>query len=48
MAENMITQGFKALLVPPQTDSNLQPAVESADAQGIPVINVNDAVIPSA
>lgn len=48
MAENLISQGFAALLVSPQTDSNLQPAVESADAKGIIVVNVNDAVIPSA
>jgi ribose transport system substrate-binding protein len=48
IAENLISQGFKALLLSPQTDSNLQPALESAEAQGIPVINVNDAVIPMA
>jgi ribose transport system substrate-binding protein len=48
IAENLISQGFKALLLSPQTDSNLEPAVESADSQGVPVINVNDAVIPSA
>jgi ribose transport system substrate-binding protein len=48
IAENLISQGFKALLVSPQTDSNLQPAKENAEANGLPVINVNDAVIPSA
>lgn len=48
IAETMISQGFKALLFSPQTDSNLQPALESAEAQGIPVVNVNDAVIPGA
>lgn len=48
IAENLISQGFDALLLSPQTDSNLQPAVESAETQGFPVINVNDAVIPSA
>ena len=47
IAENLISQGFNALLLSPQTDSNLQPALESAEAKGIPVINVNDAVIPS-
>lgn len=46
--ENLISQGFKALLLSPQTDSNLQPAVESAETTGVPVINVNDAVIPTA
>jgi ribose transport system substrate-binding protein len=48
IAENLISQGFDALLLSPQTDSNLQPALESAEAAGIPVVNVNDAVIPSA
>ena len=48
IAENLISQGFNALLLSPQTDDNLQPALESADAQSIPVVNVNDAVIPSA
>lgn len=48
IAENLISQGFDALLLSPQTDSNLQPALESAEAAGIPVVNVNDAVIPGA
>jgi len=48
IAENLISQGFDALLFSPQTDANLVPAVESAEAAGIPVVNVNDAVIPSA
>ena len=47
IAETLITQGFDAMLVSPQTDANLQPAVEKAIATGIPVLNVNDAVIPS-
>lgn len=47
IAENLISQGFKALLFSPQTDNNLQPGLEEAEAKGIPVINVNDAVIPS-
>ncbi len=48
IAENMLSSGYKILLVSPQTDSNLQPAVEAAAKAGVPVINVNDAVIPSA
>lgn len=48
IAENLILEGFSALLVSPQTDSNLQPAMEKAQADGIVVVNVNDAVIPSA
>lgn len=48
IAENLITQGYNALLFSPQTDANLVPAFETAKAAGIPVLNVNDAVIPSA
>jgi ribose transport system substrate-binding protein len=48
IAENMLSKGYKILLVSPQTDSNLQPAVEEAEKAGVPVINVNDAVIPGA
>ncbi len=48
IAENLITQGYDALLFSPQTDANLQPAMEKATDMGIPVLNVNDAVIPSA
>lgn len=48
IAEDMISQGFKALLFSPQTDANLIPALEKAKAAGIPVLNVNDAVIPTA
>jgi ribose transport system substrate-binding protein len=47
IAENMILQGYAALLFSPQTDNNLQPALVTARSQGIPVLNVNDAVIPS-
>ena len=35
-AENLISQGFSALLFSPQTDNNLQPALEEAEAKGIP------------
>ncbi|NUB45276.1 substrate-binding domain-containing protein [Fertoebacter nigrum] len=48
IAENLITQGFAVLLFSPQTDANLIPAVEKAEAAGVPILNVNDAVIPSA
>lgn len=47
IAETLITQGYDALLFSPQTDANLMPAYEAADSAGIPVLNVNDAVIPS-
>jgi ribose transport system substrate-binding protein len=48
IAEGLITQGYDVLLVSPQTDANLQPAMEEAKAANIPVVNVNDAVIPTA
>jgi ribose transport system substrate-binding protein len=48
IAEGMVTQGFDVLLLSPQTDANLQPVLEQANAAGIPVLNVNDAVIPNA
>lgn len=48
IAEDLINQGFVALLVSPQTDANLVPAVEAAKAKRTVVLNVNDAVIPSA
>jgi ribose transport system substrate-binding protein len=47
-AETLISQGFNALLVSPQTDSNLQPAYETAKTKGVTVVNVNDAVMPNA
>ena len=48
IAENMLTGGYKILLVSPQTDANLAPAVDEATKAGVPVVNVNDAVIPMA
>ena len=48
IAETMITQGASVLLVSPQTNSNLEPAMGEAKTAGIPVINVNDAVISQA
>jgi ribose transport system substrate-binding protein len=46
IAENMLTRGYSVLLVSPQSDANLQPAVDAAAKAKVPVINVNDAVIP--
>ena len=48
IAETMITQGASVLLVSPQTNANLEPAMAEAQDAGIPVVNVNDAVIPQA
>lgn len=48
IAEGLVTQGYSVLLVSPQTDANLVPVMEQAKAANVPVVNVNDAVIPSA
>lgn len=48
IAEGLVTQGFDVLLVSPQTDANLQPVLEQAKQTNVPVLNVNDAVIPQA
>ncbi|MDK4728712.1 sugar ABC transporter substrate-binding protein [Rhizobium phaseoli] len=48
IAEGMVTQGYNVLLVSPQTDANLQPVMEQAKVANVPVVNVNDAVIPQA
>lgn len=48
IAEAMLTLNYDILLVSPQTDANLIPAVDAAREQGIPVVNVNDAVISSS
>ncbi|MDW6092527.1 substrate-binding domain-containing protein [Vibrio rhizosphaerae] len=48
IAETLIAQGFDALLVSPQTDANLEPASMTAKKAGVVVVNVNDAVMPTA
>jgi ribose transport system substrate-binding protein len=46
--QTMVQKGYDALLVSPQTDTNLCPAVEKAEAKKVLVVNVNDAVLPNA
>ncbi len=48
IAETMLDDQCAAVLASPQSDSNLLPAFEKATRLGIPFINVNDAVFPSA
>jgi ribose transport system substrate-binding protein len=48
IAENMLSKNYSVLLVSPQSDANLQPAVDAAASAKVPVVNVNDAVIPQA
>ena len=45
MMENMVGPQYKALLISPQTDANLQPAIDSALQAKIPVVNVDDALV---
>jgi ribose transport system substrate-binding protein len=45
--ENMIDGGYKGLLISPQTDANLQPAIDEAAKANLPVVDVDDAVVPS-
>jgi ribose transport system substrate-binding protein len=47
-SETMLQNDYAALLVSPQSDTNLCPAVEKAEGSGVPVLNVNDAVLPGA
>lgn len=47
VAENMLGQGFDAFGVSPLSESNLEPFLESARQQDIPIVNVDDARIPA-
>lgn len=47
MMENMVGSTYKGLLISPQTDANLQPAIDEAIQAKIPVVNVDDAVVSS-
>ena len=46
--ETMVRKGYKAFLVSPQSNTNLCPAVEKAEAKKTLVLNVNDGVLPGA
>ena len=48
LAQNMLSQGYNALMLSPITDSNLQPVVDDARQQKVPVVDVDDAVFPDA
>ncbi len=48
VAEAMLTLNFDTLLISPQTDTNLLPLMDQAAKLGVPIVNVNDAVIASA
>lgn len=48
MMDDMVSKDYDALLISPQTDRNLVPAVERARKKGILLINVDDAVLEDA
>ena len=48
IVNNMINQKYDMLLLSPISDANLTPAVEIANEDGIPVLNVNDGLIAEA
>ncbi len=48
LAQNMLSQRFAALMLSPITDSNLQPVLEDARRQHVPIVDVDDAVFPDA
>lgn len=45
MMENMVGSRYQGILISPQTDANLQPAIDEAKAANLPVVNVDDAVV---
>jgi ribose transport system substrate-binding protein len=46
IAETMVMKGYDILLLSPITKANLNPAVEKAIKQGIPIINVDFELLP--
>ncbi len=46
IAQTMLSGGYDALLISPESDSNLGPAIDQARAKGIPVIDIDDARAP--
>lgn len=44
----MLDKGYKVILLSPQTDTNLLPAVAIARKKGVLLVNVNDAVLEDA
>ena len=46
--DNLVNQGYNALMLSPISDSNLTASVDNAKGKKIPTINVNDGLIASA
>lgn len=47
IAQTMVNDQYDAYIVAPESTSNLNPALESMQAQGAPIVNVDDARIPA-
>ena len=48
MTDNLVNQGYNALMLSPISDSNLTASVDNAKGKKIPTINVNDGLIAAA
>ena len=48
MTDNLVNQGYSALMLSPISDSNLTSSVDNAKNKKIPTINVNDGLISAA
>jgi ribose transport system substrate-binding protein len=48
IAQTMLEKNYRSLLVSPITNSNLDPAAQTATQKNIPVINVDDALMSTA
>ena len=48
MTDNLVNQGYNALMLSPISDSNLTSSVDNAKTKKIPTINVNDGLISAA
>lgn len=48
MTDNLVNQGYSALMLSPISDSNLTSSVDNAKNKKIPTVNVNDGLISAA
>lgn len=48
MTDNMVNQGYSAIMASPISDSNLTASIEAANEAGVTTVNVNDGLIAEA
>lgn len=48
MTDNMVNQGYSAIMASPISDSNLTASIETANEAGVTTVNVNDGLIAEA